>query len=81
MKFTDKELEAVLRLRGGTDWELFLAALARFGDEVHKQFVFSPENELAKRQGKVQAVSSIVEAIVSAPKEYDRRNNEAKQTR
>ena len=79
MKLDNRVLEAVLRLRGNDDWRVFINALGRYGEELNKQFVFSPKDELSKRQGRVQSVTAVLDAIIQAPNNFAKSQTEAKQ--
>ncbi len=71
MKFTEPELESLLRLSTEPDFNRVLGGLARFAEEQNKILVMAKHDsgQLLRQQGKTQVLVQLMESIVDAPKQ------------
>jgi hypothetical protein len=71
LKFTEQELESLLRLLNEEDFKRVLGGLARFAEENNKILVMGKHDtdSLLRQQGKTQALVLLMESIVDTPKQ------------
>ena len=66
MKLNEHTAQAIVNLLENHDFKLYMQALGDYGEKSMQNLVFSPADELALRQGKVQAITEVMKALDNA---------------
>lgn len=71
MKFTPRQLEAAVSLRGNNDFKILMEAVADHCSDMNERYIAAPKGDEYVR-GQLRAHSAFLVAINSAATELDR---------